>query len=112
MAATGGKRRSFNTDLDHLRKCFNDLDHLNSGYIGLEELTKLVDNMPDSMPDTGDSVVADLMEKLDRDKDGKVKVGVAHSINAHSTNDNACSIVHVIMLVLFLCTKYTPGELS
>lgn len=70
MAATGGKRRSFNTDLDHLRECFNEVDHLKSGFIGLEELTKLVN----SMPDTGDSVVADLMEKLDRDKDGKVGV--------------------------------------
>lgn len=66
MAAT--KRRSFNTDLDHLRKCFNEVDHMKSGFIGLEELTKLVN----SMPHPRDSVVAELMEKLDRDKDGKV----------------------------------------
>lgn len=68
MAATGGKRRSLNTDLHNLRKCFNDVDHHKSGFIGLEELTKLVDRIPD----TEHSIVAELMEKLDRDKDGKV----------------------------------------
>jgi Ca2+-binding EF-hand superfamily protein len=70
MAATSGKRRSFNTDLEHLRKCFDNVDHQRGGFIGLEGLTKLVD----SMPDTGDSVVTELMEKLDRDKDGKVRL--------------------------------------
>ena len=70
MAATGGKRRSFNTDLDHLRKCFNNVDLHKSGFIGLEGLSKLVDSMPDTDPEH--SIVAELMEKLDRDKDGKV----------------------------------------
>lgn len=80
LAATSGKRRSFNTDLDHLRKCFSDVDHLKSGFIGLEELTKLVNSMPDSR----DSVVAELMETLDRDKDGKVSL---HSESgAHTCN--------------------------
>lgn len=68
MAATGGKRRSFYADLDQLRKCFDNVDHEKSGFIGYNELTKLVQ----SMPDTGDSVVPELMEKLDRDRDGKV----------------------------------------
>ncbi len=69
MAATTGKRRSFNTDLDHLRGCFNNVDHQKSGFIGLQELAELVESMPGSQ----DSVVAELMEKLDRDKDGKVR---------------------------------------
>ena len=57
MAATSGKRRSFNTDLDHLRKCFNEVDRGKSGFIGLQELTKL----------------------LDRDKDGKVSKQIVSS---------------------------------
>ncbi len=86
MAATSSKRRSFYADLDHLRKCFDQVDHGKSGFIGYTELTKLVQ----SMPDTECSVVPELMEKLDRDKDGKVrnlqrkKVGVASCCNAHS----------------------------
>lgn len=68
MAATSSKRRSFYTDLDHLRKCFDQVDHDKSGFIGYSELTKLVE----SMPDTECSVVPELMEKLDRDKDGRV----------------------------------------
>lgn len=67
MAGTG-KRRSFYADLGHLRTCFKDLDPENLGFIGYGELTQLVQ----SMPNTKDSVVPELMEKLDRDKDGKV----------------------------------------
>lgn len=72
MAATTGKRRSFYADLDHLRKCFDNVDSNKSGFIGYSELTKLVESMP--MPNAGDSVVSELMQKLDRDKDGKVGV--------------------------------------
>lgn len=70
MAAKSGKRRSFYTDLDHLRKCFDNVDHDRSGFIGYNELTKLVQIMPDAE----DSVVPELMDKLDRDKDGKVRL--------------------------------------
>lgn len=69
MAATGEKRRSFYTDLDHLRKCFDEVDRQKNGFIGLQELTELVNSMPNSR----DSVVVELMDKLDRDKDGKVR---------------------------------------
>ena len=67
--AVSMKRRSFYADLDHLRSCFDTLDPEKTGFIGYEELTKLVE----SMPNTEESVVPELMEKLDRDKDGKVK---------------------------------------
>ncbi len=66
--ATSGKRRSFSADLDQLRTCFRELDAEDTGYIGYEQLRKLVQ----SLPDTEESVVPDLWEKLDRDKDGKV----------------------------------------
>ncbi len=66
--AVSGKRRSFYADLDSLRSCFDNVDKRKSGYIGYDELTKLVE----SMPGTEDSVVSELMEKLDRDKDGQV----------------------------------------
>lgn len=68
MAATSSKRRSFYADLDHLKKCFDQVDHAKTGFIGYSELTKLVE----TMPDTASSVVPELMEKLDRDKDGRV----------------------------------------
>ena len=68
MAAKGGKRRSFYADLDHLRKCFDEVDRDRSGFIGYNELTELVERMPN----TGESVVPELMQKLDRDNDGKV----------------------------------------
>ena len=69
MATPSSKRRSFYTDLDHLQKCFDLVDCEKSGFIGYGELTKLVENLPD----TESSVVPELMEKLDRDKDGKVR---------------------------------------
>lgn len=69
MAATSGKRRSFYADLDHLRKCFDEVDHDRSGFIGYSGLTELVGRMPN----TGESVVPELMQKLDRDGDGKVE---------------------------------------
>ena len=68
MAATSGKRRSFYADLDHLRKCFDEVDHDRSGFIGYKGLTELVERMPN----TGESVVSELLQKLDRDNDGKV----------------------------------------
>lgn len=68
-ASSRGKRRSFYADLDHLRGLFENLDSEKTGFIGYNELTKLVQ----SMPNTEDSVVPELMDKLDRDKDGKVR---------------------------------------
>ena len=90
--ALSGKRCSFYNDLDSLRCCFDDLDPGRSGYIGYEELTKLVKNMPN----TEDSVVPELMEKLDRDKDGKVSyariVGVASFyLNTHTLCVFSCA---------------------
>ena len=92
--ATSGKRRSFSADLDQLKTCFRELDSDDTGYIGFEQLRKLVQ----SLPDTEESVVPDLWEKLDRNKDGKVymhlqvskttKEGVARIIIQQSYNIN------------------------
>lgn len=62
------KRASFYADLDLLRSQFDSLDPKNSGYIGYGELTTLVK----SMQGFEESMVPELMERLDRDKDGKV----------------------------------------
>ena len=62
------KRASFYADLDLLRSQFDSLDPKNSGYIGYSELTTLVK----SMQGFEESMVPELMERLDRDKDGKV----------------------------------------
>ena len=67
---SSGKRKSFYTDLDHLKECFDKVDTEESGFIGCNELAQLVASMPNS----GDSIVSELMEKLDRDRDGKVSV--------------------------------------
>lgn len=64
------KRPSFRADLDLLRTHFNALDPEKSGYIGYDELARLVKDMQG----VEESMVPDLMEKLDRDKDGKVPV--------------------------------------
>ena len=71
--ATGGKRRSFNADLDHMRNLFDSVDSSKTGYIGFKELCLLVCSIPGIEEET----VPELMENLDRDKDGKVR-------NAHA----------------------------
>ena len=65
------KRASFYADLDLLRGQFDALDPRKSGYIGYNELTKLVQ----SMHGFEESMVPELMTELDRDKDGKVNRG-------------------------------------
>ena len=61
------KRASFYADLDVLRRHFNEVDAANTGLIGHEELTTMVKNMQGIEDST-----TELLEKLDRDKDGKV----------------------------------------
>ena len=67
--AAGGKRRSFYTDLDHMRNLFDSVDSTNTGFIGYTELCALVRNIPG----IEEAAVPELMEQLDRDKDGKVR---------------------------------------
>ena len=62
------KRASFYADLDLLRTHFEALDRQKTGYIGYGELTQLVRDMPTFE----ESMVPELMERLDRDKDGRV----------------------------------------
>lgn len=69
------KRASFYADLDLLRSHFEALDPQKSGYIGYKELAKLVQDIQG----VEESMVPELMEKLDRDRDGKVMGGVASS---------------------------------
>jgi len=66
--ATSGKRRSFYANLDKLKSHFDSLDHERTGYIGYSELKQLVQKVSD----LEEAVLPELMEKLDRDKDGKV----------------------------------------
>ncbi len=68
--AASGKRRSFYADLDRLRSHFDSLDQDRTGYIGYSELQQLVQKMSG----IEEAVLPELMEKLDRDKDGKVGV--------------------------------------
>ncbi len=68
MAGSKPKRASFYADLDHLRTHFDALDSENCGYIGYEQLKTLAKEIQGF----DDSMVSELMEKLDRDKDGKV----------------------------------------
>ena len=67
--AAGGKRRSFYADLDHMRSLFNSVDTSKTGSIGFPELCVLVRNIPG----IEEAAVPELMEGLDRDKDGKVR---------------------------------------
>ena len=67
--AAGGKRRSFYADLDHMRSLFNSVDTSKTGYIGFAKLCVLVR----SIPGIEEAAVPELMERLDRDKDGKVR---------------------------------------
>ena len=64
------KRTSLYADLDLLRTSFEAQDSEKSGYIGYSELTKLACEMQGFE----ESMVPELMERLDRDKDGKVRL--------------------------------------
>ena len=75
--AASGKRQSFYADLDRLRQHFDSLDAEKSGHIGLQELTKLIE----SIPGVEESAVPELMDRLDRDKDGKVQIKLAVNIS-------------------------------
>ena len=82
--AAGGKRRSFYADLDHMQSLFDAVDASKSGYIGFKELCVLVRNIPGIEEDA----VPELMDKLDRDKDGKVR-------EMHSKISQSSSHMHV-----------------
>ena len=71
MAGSAPKRASFYADLDLLRTHFEALDPGKSGYIGPDELK----NLAREIQGFEESMVSELMEKLDRDKDGKVGAG-------------------------------------
>lgn len=68
--ARSSKRGSFYADLERLRNTFSSLDPENTGYIGYDELIKLAQT--ESGMD--ESMVPELLERLDRDKDGKVRI--------------------------------------
>lgn len=70
MARSGSssKRSSLYADLENLRSQFSSLDPNNTGYIGYEELKTLAQ----SESGLDEAMVPELLEKLDRDKDGKV----------------------------------------
>ena len=67
--SAGGKRRSFYTDLDHMQSLFDSVDTGRTGYIGFKELCILVRNIPG----IEEAAVPELMDRLDRDRDGKVR---------------------------------------
>ena len=66
--AANSKRASFLADLDRLRSVFETVDTEGLGYIRENELRQLAR----SVPGLAESMTPELMEKLDRDKDGKV----------------------------------------
>ena len=69
--SSSSKRASLYADLEHLRTLFSSLDPDNTGYIGYQELSRLAQ----SESGMDESVVPELLEKLDRDKDGRVSTG-------------------------------------
>ena len=75
--SSSSKRGSIYADLERLRMHFSSLDPDNTGYIGYQELTVLAR----SESGMDESMVPELLEKLDRDKDGKVSIDM-HIINA------------------------------
>lgn len=68
--AASGKRHSFYADLERLKTHFDALDQDRTGYIGYSELQQLVQKMSG----IEEAVLPELMDKLDRDKDGRVSV--------------------------------------
>ena len=78
MARSNGsssKRSSLYADLDHLRTMFASVDPANTGYIGFQELKSLAQ----SGTGMDETMVAVVLEKLDRDKDGKVSLNSGYS---------------------------------
>ncbi len=69
MAGSKPKRSSFYADLDHLRTHFDALDTERCGFIGYAQLQTLAQQIQGF----DESMVSELMEKLDRDRDGKVR---------------------------------------
>lgn len=67
-SSSSSKRGSLYADLEHLRTQFSSLDPESTGYIGYEELMRLVT----SETNMDESAVPELLERLDRDKDGRV----------------------------------------
>ena len=67
--ARSSKRGTFLTDLQHLKDTFSTLDREHKGYIGRAEVALLA-KTECGMDET---VIPELLERLDSDKDGKVK---------------------------------------
>ena len=90
MARSSSKRGSLYADLERLRMHFSSLDPDNTGYIGYQELTALAR----SESGMDESMVPELLERLDRDKDGKVSLRMRIIINAsdRSTTYSASQI--------------------
>jgi hypothetical protein len=65
---TDDKRSSLYLHLKEIRERFENVDRENRGYIDCSGLREMISDMEDFDPDLAD----DLMDKLDRDKDGKV----------------------------------------
>lgn len=82
--AANSKRASFLADLDRLRSVFETVDTEGLGYIRENELRRLAR----SVPGLAESTTPELMEKLDRDKDGKV--GGESRIGAGGWFDTKC----------------------
>ena len=80
--SSSSKRGSIYADLERLRMHFSSLDPDNTGYIGYQELTALAR----SESGMDESMVPELLERLDRDKDGKV------SMDMHNYNQRERSI--------------------
>ena len=67
--ARSSKRGTFFADLEHLKNTFSALDRERKGYIGHAEVAMLA-KTECGMDET---VIPELLERLDSDKDGKVK---------------------------------------
>ena len=67
-SSSSSKRGSLYADLEHLRAQFTSLDPDNTGFIGYEELVTLAQ----SESGLDEAMVPELLEKLDRDRDGRV----------------------------------------
>ena len=66
MARSSGKRGA---DIDHLRTTFASLDPDDTGYIGYQELRTLAQ----TASGMDEAMVPELLDSLDRDKDGRVR---------------------------------------
>lgn len=97
-SSSSSKRGSLYADLENLRTQFSSLDPENTGYIGSEELMRLVI----SETNMDESAVPELLERLDRDKDGRVS-GNFHVLLIYSftaSNQNARNVTsHALNLV-------------